>query len=190
MLDIEGEDPMEKIDFAVGGVLPPTELAVGGEEDEGSTPIRRARRLFKKAKILILQEKASEAIRALEQSLKLDPDSPQSYEAWLTLGKLRLGNPAWSTRAVEALQAASRLQAKAAEPWALMGELYLRKGFKANAVGCFKKALELDPSVPIPLELDLGNEVAREIKEASGPPSSIMGRLGSGLKAILRREKE
>jgi tetratricopeptide (TPR) repeat protein len=186
-IELDTEDTAEKIEFAVGGVLPPPpDPTLGTEDDDNSSPTRRARRLFKKAKILILQEKASEAIRALEQSLKLDPDSPQSYEAWLTLGKLRLGNPAWSTRAVEALQAASRLQVKAAEPWALMGELYLRKGFKANAIGCFKKALELDPSVPIPLELDLGEEVAREIKEPGAQPS-IMGRLGSGLKAMLGR---
>ena len=184
-IELEREDPSEQIDFAVGGVLPPPPEAGAGDDEEGSTPMRRARRLFKKAKILILQEKASEAIRALEQSLKLDPDSPQSYEAWLLLGKLRLGNPAWSTRAVEALQAASRIQAKAAEPWALMGELYLRKGFKANAKGCFKKALELDPSVPIPPGLDLAEEVAEGKSADAG--TSLMGRLGTGLKAMLGR---
>ena len=121
---------------------------------------------------------------ALEQSLKLDPDSPKAFEAWLLLGKLRLGNPAWSTRAIEALQAASRLQSKSAEPWALMGELYLRKGFKANALGCFKKAIELDPSVPIPPELNLA-ENAGEIKE----PATLIGRLGTGLKAMLKKDK-
>lgn len=190
-IELDNEDAAEKIEFAVAGVLPPPPDPTGGlEDEENDTPLRRARRLFKKAKILILQEKSSEAIRALEQSLKLDPDSPQAYEAWLTLGKLRLGNPAWSTRAIEALQAASRLQTKAAEPWALMGELYLRKAFKANAIGCFKKALELDPSVPIPLELDLEGDVAKEIKQQSGPPASMIGRLGSGLKAILRRDKD
>jgi tetratricopeptide (TPR) repeat protein len=189
-IDLDTEEPAERISLAVDGAPPPSpEFTLGPEDDDNSSPLRRARRLFKKAKILILQEKSSEAIRALEQSLKLDPDSPQSYEAWLTLGKLRLGNPAWSTRAVEALQAASRLQAKSAEPWALMGELYLRKGFKANAVGCFKKALELDPSVPIPLELDLEGDGPKEIKEQT-PPPTIMGRLGSGLKAMLRREKD
>jgi tetratricopeptide (TPR) repeat protein len=133
------------------------EPGAASREEEGSTPVRNARRLFNKAKIMIMQERASEAIRSLEQSLKLDPDSPKAYEAWLLLGKLRMGNPMWNTRAIEALQAASRLQTKAAEPWALMGDLYLRKSFKANAIGCFKKALELDPSVPIP-ELNLAED--------------------------------
>lgn len=185
-IELEHEDEEEKIDFAVGGVLPPRPDgdAAEAEEDEGATPVRNARRLFNKAKILIMQERASEAIRAIEQSLKLDPDSPKAYEAWLLLGKLRLGNPAWSTRAIEALQAASRLQSKSAEPWALMGELYLRKGFKANALGCFKKAIELDPSVPIPPELNLA-ENAGEIKE----PATLIGRLGTGLKAMLKKDK-
>jgi tetratricopeptide (TPR) repeat protein len=180
------EEEEEKIDFAVGGVLPPRPEGAAEGEDEGlASPVRNARRLFNKAKILIMQERASEAIRALEQSLKLDPDSPKAYEAWLLLGKLRLGNPAWSTRAIEALQAASRLQPKSAEPWALMGELYLRKGFKANALGCFKKAIELDPSVPIPPELNLAED-AGEIKELP----TLIGRLGSGLKAMLKKDKD
>jgi tetratricopeptide (TPR) repeat protein len=184
-IELDQEDAEANIDFAVGGILPPR-LEAGAQEaedEEASSPVRNARRLFNKAKIMIMQERASEAIRALEQSLKLDPDSPKAYEAWLLLGKLRLGNPAWSTRAIEALQAASRLQPKAAEPWALMGELYLRKSFKANAIGCFKKALELDPSVPIPPELNLAEEVG-EIKE----PATLIGRLGTGLKAMLKKQ--
>lgn len=185
-IELEQVEEEAKIDFAVGGVLPPRpEPGADAEEEEGSTPVRNARRLFNKAKIMIMQERASEAIRALEQSLKLDPDSPKAYEAWLLLGKLRLGNPAWSTRAIEALQAASRLQSKSAEPWALMGELYLRKGFKANALGCFKKAIELDPSVPIPPELNLAED-AGDIKE----PATLMSRLGTGLKAMLKKDKD
>lgn len=184
-IELAHEEEEEKIDYAVGGVLPPRpEAGVEAEEEETASPVRNARRLFNKAKILIMQERASEAIRALEQSLKLDPDSPKAFEAWLLLGKLRLGNPAWSTRAIEALQAASRLQPKSAEPWALMGELYLRKGFKANALGCFKKAIELDPSVPIPPELNLAED-AGEIKE----PATLIGRLGTGLKAMLKKDK-
>ncbi|MBI4912739.1 MAG: tetratricopeptide repeat protein [Acidobacteria bacterium] len=176
------DDPAEQIDFAVSGVLPPPMDASGPEDEESLSPLRKARRLFKRAKIYIMQERASEAIRSLEQCLKLDPDSPQAYEAWLLLGKLRLGNPAWSTRAIEALQAAARLQPKAGEPWALMGDLYLRKGFKANAQGCYKKALELDPSVPLPADLD-PEEAVGEIKE----PTTLINRLGTGLKAMLGR---
>jgi tetratricopeptide (TPR) repeat protein len=119
------------------------------DEDEPSAT-ERARRLLIKAKSYVMQDRTSEAIRALEQAIKLDGDSPGAFEAWMLLGRLRLSNPAWSTRAIEALQVASRLNPRAAEPWALMGELYHRKGFRANAQGCFRRALELDPSVAVP----------------------------------------
>jgi len=153
--------------------------------------MQRARTLFKKAKVLLLQDRPSEAIRSLEQSLKLDPDSPQSYEAWLTLGKLRLGNPAWSTRAIEALQAASRIHVRATEPWTLMGELYLRKGFRANAVGCYRKALELDSNVAVPIELNLNAEDGEDPEDLDGMEDpSLMGRLGSGLRAMLGRNEK
>ena len=124
----------------------------------GENPGLRARKCFAKAKAMLIQERTVEAIRLLEECVRLDPDAEHAYEPWLLLGKHRLANPAWSTRAIEALQVASRLKPRAAEPWALMGEVYHRKGFKANAKACFKKALELDPSVPIPPDIDLKEE--------------------------------
>ena len=129
----------------------------------------------------MMQARTSEAIRALEQSIKLDGDSGSAYEAWLLLGRLRIGNPAWSTRAVEALQVASRINPRAAEPWALMGELYHRKGFQANAQGCFRRALELDPSVAVPS--DYGGD------DGSGPSAREGHGLMGKLKAMLGREK-
>jgi tetratricopeptide (TPR) repeat protein len=132
------------------------------EEAPRESSATRARRCLVKAKALLLQDRTAEAIRLLEESVRLDPDSEQAYDPWLLLGRHRLTNPAWSTRAIEALQAASRLKPKAGEPWALMGELYHRKGFKANARACFKKALELDPSVPVPADVN--------VKEEDGEP--------------------
>jgi cytochrome c-type biogenesis protein CcmH/NrfG len=133
-------------------------MPVQEAEAMGENPGLRAKKLFGKAKALLVQDRTVEAIRLLEQSVQLDPESDQAYEPWLLLGKHRLVNPAWSTRAIEALQAASRLKPKAAEPWALMGEVYHRKGFKANAKACFKKALEIDPSVAVPAEINLKEE--------------------------------
>nr|WP_279343086.1 tetratricopeptide repeat protein [Geothrix paludis] len=149
--------------------------------DEESLPSTdRAHHLLVKAKSYVMQNRTSEAIRALEQSIKLDGDSPAAYEAWLLLGRLRLTNPAWSTRAVEALQVASRIRPRAAEPWALMGELYHRKGFRANAQGCFRRALELDPSVAVPS--DCGDQEGSDAARSEG---GLMGRLRS----MLGREK-
>jgi tetratricopeptide (TPR) repeat protein len=143
------------------------------EEEDLPAP-ERARRLLVKAKSYLLQERSSEAIRALEQSLKLDGDSAGAFEAWMLLGRLRLSNPAWSTRAIEALQVASRLNPKAAEPWALMGELYHRKGFHANAQGCFRRALELDPSVAVPAGWSMKDPNVPSPKEGQ---SGLMGKL-------------
>ncbi|MCE1228666.1 MAG: tetratricopeptide repeat protein [Firmicutes bacterium] len=127
---------------------PPTEI------DEG--PVASARKLFLRAKHLLSQDRMAEAIRLLEQSVKLDPDSPQAYDRWILLGKHRMENPAWSTRAIEALQSAAGLKPKVSEPWALMGEVYHRKGFLTQAKACFERALEVDPETPVPDDMRPG----------------------------------
>ena len=139
----------DSLELDVSDPTPSTLPPISIDEAEPSAS-ERAHRLMVKAKSYMMQDRTSEAIRSLEQAIKLDGDSPGSFEVWMLLGRLRLSNPAWSTRAIEALQVASRLNPRAAEPWALMGELYHRKGFRANAQGCFRRALELDPSVAVP----------------------------------------
>lgn len=149
-------------------------------QDHGQegTPQERARALVKRAKVCLIQGKTVDAVRALEDAVRLDPESRGAFEAWLLLGKLRTSNPAWMNRAVEALQAATRINPLVAEPWALMGELYAKKGFKSNAVSCYRKALELDPSVPVPPDLDLG--------EPTPPASGTAGPEGKGLMGRLK----
>ena len=160
----------------------PTSLPPLFTEEGEPSPIERAHQLLVKAKSYVMQNRTSEAIRALEQAIKLDVDSPAAYESWMLLGRLRLSNPAWSTRAIEALQVASRLNPRAAEPWALMGELYHRKGFKANAQGCFRRALELDPSVAVPAGWSIEDPALPSQKDAQ---SGLMGRL----RGMFGREK-
>lgn len=147
----------------------------------GDDPAAKLRRHVQLAKKLQIQERTGDAIQALEQGVRLAPDSPEAYPAWLLLGQLRLTNPAWSTRAVEALQNASRLNPKAAEPWAVMGEIYHRKGFKANARGCFKKAIELDPSVPIPPDFSMEDRPAETEEKPGG------GGMLERLKGLIKR---
>ena len=157
----------------------PTGLPVLPLEEGEAAPSERARRLVVKAKSYVMQDRTSEAIRALEQAIKLDGDTLGAYESWMLLGRLRLSNPAWSTRAIEALQTASRLNPRAAEPWALMGELYRRKGFQANAQGCFRRALELDPSVAVPAGWSADEAVQPTQKEAqSGLMDKLRGMFG------------
>ncbi|MBP1627533.1 MAG: hypothetical protein H6Q00_2008 [Holophagaceae bacterium] len=158
----------------------PTRIELDHPSEEGEAPALRARKLFLFARTLLQQERFGEALKALEQSLQLDPESELAFDPWLSLGKLRLANPAWSTRAIEAFQNAARLRPAAAEPWVQMGELYQRKGFKANAQACYRKALELDPSIPVPAGLDLF------LGETDPGSNSILGRF----KAIISRPEK
>ena len=162
--------------------FPPLPLLPPVPNEEDLSPMERATHLIIKAKSYLMQNRTSEATRALEQAIKLDGNSPGAYEAWLLLGRLRLSNPAWSTRAIEALQMASRLNPRSAEPWALMGELYHRKGFRANAQGCFRRALDLDPSVAVPAGW------SREEPEPDAPLQRQSGLMGK-LRGMFGREK-
>ncbi|MDR3673123.1 MAG: tetratricopeptide repeat protein [Holophaga sp.] len=156
----------------------PAPMAAGAPMAQ--SPMERAASLHRKAKSFHLQERIGEAIHCLELSVQLDPGSDSAYGVWLLLGQLRMSNPAWSTRAINALQAASRIQPKAAEPWVTMGQVYYRKGFRTNAVACFHKALELDPSVPIPPEVDYRDLEAELLPEPPPPqPTSLFSRFKS-----------
>jgi hypothetical protein len=155
---------------------PPHALPLAVNEED-LPPLERARHLVAKAKSYLLQSRTSEATRALEQAIKLDDHSRASFEAWLLLGKVRTANPAWSTRAIEALKMASRINPKSAQPWALMAELYHRKGFRANAQGCYLKACELDPTIEIPPEYQDSDEMVMRAKNHEEAQPSLVGRL-------------
>ncbi|HJW73210.1 MAG TPA: hypothetical protein VJ486_10310 [Geothrix sp.] len=148
---------------------------IANEED--LPPLERARHLVAKAKSYLLQSRTSEATRALEQAVKLDDHSRASFEAWLLLGKVRTANPAWSSRAIEALKMAAQINPRSAQPWALMGELYHRKGFRANAQGCYLRACELDPTIAIPPEYQDLEEIVMRAKESGDGQPSLVGRL-------------
>jgi tetratricopeptide (TPR) repeat protein len=175
-------DLPEFIDLDAESDLTPTSAPVtstgSGTGPMRQSPMERAASLHRKAKSFHLQERIGEAIHCLELSVQLDPGSEYAYPVWLLLGQLRMSNPAWSTRAINALQAASRIRPKAAEPWVSMGEVYYRKGFRTNAVACFHKALELDPSVPIPPEVDY-RDLEAELPPEPPPPPTLFSRFKS-----------
>jgi tetratricopeptide (TPR) repeat protein len=159
------------LDRFIAPVRRPDKAPAPVHEDGADPPQLKARALFHQAVGLEAQGRTSEAIRALEQAIKLDPDSPKSFEAWMLLGDLRQGNPAWSTRAIEAYQAAARARPKKGEPWLCMGQLYHRKGFSTNATGCFRKAMELDPSLEMP------DHALSAERAAVAPKEGVMGRI-------------
>jgi cytochrome c-type biogenesis protein CcmH/NrfG len=113
-----------------------------------------------------------EAIRSLEQAVRLQPAGDSAFEAWLMLGRLRMANPAWSTRAVDALQNAARIRPRAIEPWTTMGEIYHRKGYKGDAATCYRKARALDGSVFVPPDVDLNAPAASPAR--TGPAHGIL----------------
>jgi hypothetical protein len=130
----------------------------------------RARVLLTQAKQQVHMDRTVEAIRTLEQAVQLGLEGDFAYEAWFMLGQLRLANPAWSTRAIDALQQAADLRPKAAAPWALMGELYHRKGFEANAATCYRRVLGLDATYPVPPDVDM------DATDAPAAPAPASGR--------------
>ncbi len=171
------DDPLPLLDISASPIalsspvpVMPQGAADGPAAGESDSAMAKARALFRQGESLNTQGRTSEAIRALEQAIKLDPDSAKSYDTWMLLGDLRQGNPAWSTRAVEAFQAAARAQPKKGEPWVRMGQLYHRKGFGTNATGCFRKAMELDPSLEVP-------DDALGIEASAAPRAGVLGKL-------------
>ena len=140
------------------------------------SPQERARQFQRQARQHHAQGRIGEAIRCLEQSVQLDPGSGPAYGVWLLLGQLRMANPAWSTRAIDALQTAARLRPHAPDPWISMGEVFLRKDFRANALACFQKALELDPAAALPDGVDLRLLEPETVPE---PPPTLFSRFKS-----------
>jgi hypothetical protein len=137
------------------------------------SPLERARGLHQKARQLHYKGHTGEAIHALELAVQLDPASTEAYAVWVLLGQLRMSNPAWATRSINAFQAAARIRPKAANPWIAMGQIYLRKGFQGNAVACFHKALELDPAVEFPPDVDLRKLEEEQLVEPPPAPSLL-----------------
>ena len=133
----------------------------------------RGRKLLAQARHQVLLNHTVEAVRTLEQAVRLELEGDSAFEAWLLLGRLRSVNPAWSTRAILALQNAARLRPRHAEPWSLMAEIYHRKGFQADAATCFMKALKLDPSLPVPADLVL-HDTSRQAP-AKEPAKGLLG---------------
>lgn len=126
-----------------GAPAPPTPTAAS----EAQALLERARRQAKLGRTV-------EAIYTLEQAVQVVVAGPIAFDAWLLLGQLRKTNPSWTSRALAALQSAARLRARAPEPWIAMGEIHLRAGARTEALACYRKALELDPALTLPPELD------------------------------------
>ncbi len=128
---------------------------------------------------------ATDAIHTLENAVGLRPVDDEAYEVWLMLGKLRMANPAWSSRAIAELRHAAQIRPGKAEPWIALGEIYRGMGFGLEATNCYLKARRLDPSVQIPVDVDFSAQAA-SVSQPKGKKKGILsgfhGLLGGGRK--------
>lgn len=110
----------------------------------------RVDRLLGQVRRQLMMGRTLAAVQALEEIVAFNPGGESGYQAWLQLGRLRMANPAWTERALLALRKACALAPDRAEPLAALGEALHRSGQRIEADACFQRALELDPSVPLP----------------------------------------
>ena len=155
---------------APGPLLPPPPATSPQDLLPGPDRVPKLKAL---ARRLASQGMTVEAIRTLEQVVRFQPAGDSAFEAWLMLGKLRMVNPAWSTRAIDALLNAARIRPRATEPWTTMGEIYQRKGFAGEAAACYRKARTLDSTVIVPPDVDL-DAALTQARAAGAVPRGIL----------------
>jgi tetratricopeptide (TPR) repeat protein len=105
--------------------------------DPGFTPARVAN-------VNVLVRKG-QTDAALADAQKIVQEMPNNAAAQLVLGRLLLRKADWPG-AVTALEQATRLAPADAEAQARLGTAYQYVGKKAEALGAYKKAVELDPN--------------------------------------------
>ena len=118
-------------------------------------------------------------------------DSPLDFDAAFGLGAFRLrmffypptkGNEAAASKEKATqmqLLKAAKLDSTKADPFALLGLWYEVKGDIKRAVGCFKKALNLDPAHPVAgrgiIRIQPSQDASRVCEEASRANSPLNG---------------
>ncbi len=136
----------------------------------------QARKLINQARQQSSSGSEADAIHTLESAISLRPVDDDAYEIWMMLGKLRMANPAWSSRAIAELRHATQICPGKAEPWIALGEIYRGMGFDLDATNCYLKARKLDPSVQIPLDVDFSAQ-ATAVPQPKGKKKGILSSL-------------
>jgi curved DNA-binding protein CbpA len=151
------------------------------EARRAEADVARAEKLYKsaqKAEDAAASAKYYEAIQLVEPIL-VTLTGRTRLKAHLVLARCYLQNPRWKKRAEEALQTAVQEDPKAAEAYALLGDIYREAGLRSRAASMYRSVLELRPD----------DQEAAEALAHLGPkekaPSPEEG--GGLLKRIFRR---
>lgn len=136
------------IPFSAGSVGLPLDLDRKGKPalptPEAAADQAKALRLLAQARRQLKLGRTVEAVRTLEEVVDLHPDDDTCYETWLLLGSLRMRNPAWAARAIQAFQSAALIRPKEAEPLQAMAEIFRRTGAADDAEACLRQVKEME----------------------------------------------
>lgn len=102
-----------------------------------------AAKSYLEARRLFLDKHYHEAISALEEVVRLDPDEAPYHRL---LGRACAKNPRWRPNAVEHLQKAIELDAFDARSHWFLGELFEEMGNRSEAKKMYRQVLGLDPN--------------------------------------------
>lgn len=124
---------------AAGRPAPRAEAPPDPEEiaHQAEDAVRRAAKLYEK-------EQYWDAIQLLEPIVEKASGRLRAFGKVL-LARCYLKNPKWARKAEELLLGVTREDPKAADAWALLGQIYVGKGMQARALSMYRKALELRP---------------------------------------------
>ena len=148
------------------------------EED----PVEKAREIYRKAKTLYTVQNYPMAIRALEESIKLDETRADYY---LLLGKCQAKIPEMKHKAETSLRQASEMESWNAEPYAELGMLFYSERLYKRAEGYFRKALELESSHTVARK-KLEEIVGPEVK----PMEKVQKTLGKVFPSLFGKKKK
>lgn len=139
------------------------------EED----PIEKAREIHRKAKTLYAQQNYSNALKAMEEAVRNDPNRPDYY---LLLGMCQSQFPALRRQAEENLNKASQLESWNAEPHAALGMLFYSERLYKRAEGYFRRALELDSTHAL---------AKKKLEEIVGPEVKLMEKVQQVMAKVM-----
>jgi hypothetical protein len=134
-------DPADQMEIVNGEEEPPE--AIPAEKDSAAKSTSKAHLLYDKAQTLYKERKFFQAVRLLEDAVRLEPGRA-SYFQLLGLCQLRI--PSHRPYAEKHLQKAAQLEPWNADPLYYLGQMYWSEKLPHKAQTYFKKTLDVNPN--------------------------------------------